>query len=350
MISAAREYARDVWAAWDRFWFTPSDPATLSAIRLLAGAMLLYTHLIWSLDLDSFFSPDGWRPVSFNQEIDAYLAGPIDAPHRWNWSYFNYIESATLRWTVHVAALVVFLLLTIGLFSRTMAVLGFLAAVSYSNRITPGAYFGLDTINIMLAMYLMVGPCGARYSLDRLWKLRHGADPATPPSVAANVAIRLIQLHMCIIYLFSGIGKTRGAQWWYGSAAWYSFANMGYQTSGLIDLPSRLADHPLLINFMTHLTLFWELSYAALIWPRLTRSWVLLMAVFVHAGIIFALGMPTFGFVMLIGNLAFVSPRTVQKAFDPISRRVTLAVVGREGQGGGGAPRRSDVGTGTAGS
>ena len=87
---------------------------------------------------------------------------------------------------------------------------------------------------------------------------------------------------------------------------------------------------------MTHLTVFWELSYCALVWPRLTRPWVLLMAVFVHGGIVFALGMPTFGLVMLIGNLAFVSPKTVRKIFDPIARRISLAVVGKASRAGGG--------------
>ena len=82
--------------------------------------------------------------------------------------------------------------------------------MSYANRITPGAYFGLDKINCMLAMYLMLGPCGARYSIDRLWRLRRGAPTEVPPSSAANLAIRLIQVHMCIIYLFSGIGKLQG--------------------------------------------------------------------------------------------------------------------------------------------
>jgi hypothetical protein len=80
---------------------------------------------------------------------------------------------------------------------------------------------------------------------------------------------------------------------------------------------------------MTHATVFWELSYAALIWPALTRPWMLLMAVFVHGGIILFLGMPTFGLAMLIGNLAFVSPKTVRKFFDPLARRVSLAVVGK---------------------
>ena len=69
---------------------------------------------------------------------------------------------------------------------------------------------------------------------------------------------------------------------------------------------------------MTHATVFWELSYCALVWPALTRPWVLLMAIFVHGGIALFLGMPTFGLVMLIGNLAFVSPKTVRKVFDPL--------------------------------
>jgi hypothetical protein len=96
-----------------------------------------------------------------------------------------------------------------------------------------------------------------------------------------------------------------------------------------------LANWPRLLNFMTHVTIFWELTYCALVWPRLTRPWVLLMAVFIHGGIILFLGMPTFGLVMLIGNLAFVSPKTVRKVFDPIARRISLAIVGKASRAGG---------------
>ena len=102
-----------------------------------------------------------------------------------------------------------------------MAILAFLFAVSYANRITPGAYFGLDKINWMLALYLMVGPCGARYSVDRLWRLRRG-NTEVPASSSANLAIRLIQVHMCIIYLFSGIAKMQGSPGSVGEATWLS--------------------------------------------------------------------------------------------------------------------------------
>jgi uncharacterized membrane protein YphA (DoxX/SURF4 family) len=325
MFTAIRNYIADVWSAWNDFWFSPTNPATLSAIRVFTGAMLFYTHLVWSFDLQGFFGRDGWLPVPFMQSVQQHLNGGPDSLARWNWSYFNYIGSPTWLWVVHVVALLVFFFLMIGFFSRTMAVLAYLAAVSYANRVTPGAYFGLDKINCLLAMYLMLGPCGARYSIDRIWRLRRGAPREVPPSIFANLAIRLIQIHMCIIYLFSGLGKLQGESWWNGEAVWFSSANLEYQF--LIDM-TWLANHPYLISLLTHLTVYWELTYSALVWPRLTRPWVLLMAVFVHMGIVVAYGMPTFGLVMLIGNLAFISPETVRRWIDPVANRVSLMLVG----------------------
>ena len=92
MITALRNYASDAWSAWNEFWFTPTNPATLSAIRVLAGAMLFYTHLIWSLDLEAFFGQRGWLPAKLLKDVSDFVGGP-DAPTRWNWSYFNVIDS-----------------------------------------------------------------------------------------------------------------------------------------------------------------------------------------------------------------------------------------------------------------
>jgi hypothetical protein len=133
------------------------------------------------------------------------------------------------------------------------------------------------------------------------------------------------------VYLFSGIGKLHGYQWVTGEASWLSFALLEYQSMDM----TWLGKYPKLLNLMTHVTVFWELTYCALIWPRLTRPWVLLMAVFVHLGIVLFLGMPTFGLVMLIGNLAFISPKTIRKVFDPVARRISLAVVGKASRAGG---------------
>jgi hypothetical protein len=311
-----RDYVAETWRAWNRFWFTPSDPATLGLIRLFAGAMLFYTHLVWSLDLQAFLGQGGWLPVDYIRQVQQ---------DQWSvWSLFFWIKPVWLLWTVHILALVVFFCLMIGLFSRTSAVLAFLLAVSYAHRVSPGAFFGLDKINCMLAMYLMLGPCGARYSFDRIRRLRRGDTGPALPSTTANLAIRLIQVHLCIIYLFSGMAKLSGENWQAGTAVWWAVANLEYQS---IDM-TWLAGWPMLVALATHVTVFWELFYCCLVWNRFTRPLVLWMAVFIHGGIALCMGMITFGLAMLIANLSFISPTTVRRWCDPLAGWFSMRLAG----------------------
>lgn len=316
-------YWGDAWDAWNRFWFAPTAPATLSAIRVFAGAMLFYTHLVWSFDLYSFFGPNGWLPMDFYSIERGYRdpGWPSFA-----WSLFQHLQSPLLIWLIHIFALVCFFLLMIGLFSRWVAVLSAFFAIMYATRVTPGAYFGLDKINCLLALYMMLGPCGARYSVDRLWRMRKGDSGEVPKSVMANIAIRLIQLHMCALYFYAGLGKLEGQTWWTGEAIWLSIANTGYQS---LDV-TWLGHFPWVLHFLAHTTVFFELTYPFLIWPRFTRPWMLATAVGMHLFIASCMGMITFGLAMLIGNLAFVRPATVRKVMDPLARRFALFVLGEK--------------------
>lgn len=307
--------------AWQQFWFLPAEPHTLAVVRIFAGAMLFYTHLVWSLDLNSFLGTDGWLPNELAREMhrDGYAL-----------SYLWFVESPTLLWTLHLAGLVVFALLTVGLFSRVMAVLAWMITVSYCQRLS-GAFFGLDQVNSMLAMYLMLGPCGAVYSVDR-WRADRAGQGEPGTFISANLAVRLMQVHLCIIYLFGGISKMRGQFWWDGSAVWYAVANLEYQS---VDM-TWLIYSPFLTALLTHLTIFWETFYCVLIWPRRTRPIILAMAVAVHGGIAACLGMITFGLAMLIANVAFVPPSVVREVVSwlPRGRGVSaeLSVVGRRTQ------------------
>lgn len=302
-IASVRDWSRDVGAAWNRFWFTPAQPHTLALIRILGGGMLFYTHLAWTLHLGAFLGPHSWvsRELSLDLHQDTYA-----------WSYWWLVDSPIVMWLLHLAALVVFAMLTLGLYTRVVAVLAWLMAVAYCHRLV-GAMFGLDTTNTMIAMYLMLGPAGAVWSVDR-WRARRRAErggeslPEPPATVGANVAIRLLQLHLCIVYLFGGIGKMRGELWWDGSALWYALANYEYQS-----LPMTWIIHaPWLIALLSAVTLFWETFYCFLVWPKLTRPIAIGLAVFIHGGIAAFMGMVTFGLAMIFANLAFIPPETVR--------------------------------------
>ncbi len=305
-ITFVRDAATATTNAWNQFWFTPADPTTLCLIRVLAGLMLFYTHAVWTLDLEAFFGEQSWlsREVITQATQDGY-----------SWSVLSWCRSSTALWAMHIVALTTFALLTIGMWTRAVAVLAFVFTVSYAQR-TPGALYGLDQINSLLSLYLMIGPCGSRYSVDA-WRARHVARPSEPSDVTANLAIRLMQCHLCVIYLFAGLSKLQGLSWWTGFAFWGGIANQEYQT---LDL-TWLADWPLVINALTHLTVAFELSYCVLIWNRWTRPLVLLVAVGLHLGIVFALGMPTFGLAMLIANVSFISPMLTRTLIDGPAHR-----------------------------
>lgn len=325
VYKVTRNYLVELWQAWNQFWFAPTDPATLSLIRVLAGWMLLYTHFVWSFDLSAFIGPEGWVPVEYLRN-NTFLNPATEKPQWHVWSIFFWIKSTGLLWTVHILALLVFACLMLGLFSRVMAVLAWLLAISYATRVTPGAYFGLDKANVMLVTYVMLGPCGARYSLDRLWRIRRGKDVSSTESPSANLAIRLLQIHLCIVYLFSGLAKAQGETWQTGTAVWYAMASLEYQSFDM----TWMAGWPRLVALLTHITVFWEIFYIALVWNRFARPIVLWIALAVHGGIILFMGMITFGSAMLIANMAFISPETVRRWIDPIARRVSLALVGQK--------------------
>ena len=304
MLTLCRDYfsdsVRQIVSGWDRFWFSPSDPATLGAIRILAGLMLLYTHLIWLWSSADFFGPASWIPAATVRQVETGT---------YTWSHLQWSNVSILVAASHVVAITACIALTLGVWSRAAAIVVFLMTVSFNHRI-PGALYGLDQVNTFLALYLAIGPSGACYSLDRWLRRRFSSEKIddVETSVAANLAVRLMQIHLCLIYLFAGLSKLQGAAWWDGTAFWGGVASLEYQSMDL----TWLATWPLTVNLLTHVTVLWELSYCVLIWPRLTRPVVLLLGICVHSGIALALGMKTFGLVMLIANVSFITPTFIR--------------------------------------
>jgi hypothetical protein len=287
---------------WNNFWFKPVNPLPVCILRVLVGGMLLYTHCIWGIALEEFFGGTGWNDAAV---ISAVREGG-GAPSFW-W-YVPPDSLLLVHWICH-AVIVCYL---VGLGGRVTAVAAWAVAVSYANR-SALSNFGLDQILCILTLYLMIAPSTKYLSLDyvinRLWQ-RRDKNPARRlaagnglyRSSAANVTIRLIQVHLCIIYLWAGLGKLQGEAWWNGQAVWLALANQEYQSFDM----TWLASYPRLLELLTHATIAWELSFAFLVWPRQTRAIMLMIGAGMHLGIGAFLGMWTFGLIMIFSYVAFV--------------------------------------------
>lgn len=334
MIAALKTTIGD-WLAyvvdsWDRFWFTPRHVETLAVLRILTGAMLLYCHLVLATDLDSFIGPNAW----INNETAASLHDGSFGEDTAAWSYLWDLQGNAVVWAHHLVTIAVSAAFMVGFLTRITGPLAWFLQLMVIHRLI-GSLFGLDQIVTYCAMYLALTPCGAVFSVDA-WLRKRRMDggevrppggfgqwlfPADQPSVAANVATRLLQLHLCVIYLFGGLAKARGQLWWDGTALWYAVGNYEYQSFDL----TFLSDYPSLFTGLTHLTLIWEVFYCALIWPKLTRPITLGLAVAVHGGIALFMGMMTFGTMMIVANGIFLSPwvfrrmRGISKPDDAVS-------------------------------
>jgi hypothetical protein len=296
-----RSWLGDWLDAWNTFWFTPADPLPLAVVRIAVGGLLAWSSFVWWLDADAFFGPDGWQRPENVWRMN-------DQPWQWSW-YFTAVAGSGTASLLAGISLVAAVMLAFGIATPVAAFVSFVGLISAVNR-APLNVFGLDDTLGMLLIAVAVGPAGGVLSVDRLLAPDRSAGR---PTVGANLALRLIQVHLCVVYLFSGCGKLLGASWWEGTALWGAAANAQYRT---LDL-TWLASHPWLVNALTLCTLWWEITYPALVWPRLTRRMFLAMAVPVHLGIGLTMGMMEFGLAMLTANVAFVPASVLRRILQP---------------------------------
>ncbi len=310
LIDPLKEWTTSTVHAWDRFWFTPRRPHVLSLLRIVTGAMLLYGHLVLASQLMSFLGDSAWINNDTARGLHDGAFGITDAGR----SYLWYINNPALLWAHQGLAIAVSAAFMIGFLTRITGPLAWFIQLMFIHRLT-GALFGLDQIVTYSVMYLMLAPTGSAFSVDA-WIRKLIIDkvqtsrrlawffPDESESVSANVATRLLQLHLCVIYLFGGLSKAGGETWWNGTAVWYAIGNYEYQSMDM----TWLAGYPRVVSLLSNITLFWEVFYCALVWPRLTRPFVLAIAIAVHGGIALFLGMATFGLMMVAANMIFVEP------------------------------------------
>jgi hypothetical protein len=289
--------------AWHRFFFTPADPAPLGLIRIIVGSLSIWSLFTLGLDeLQSNLGSDGWVSPD---ALRVFWSEWKDAPRVWSLWLFMPDRLLTVVWA---ACLVVLIAYTLGLASRITSVLAWAIMVSTSRRV-PVLYFGFDQAILSWMLYLAVtGSSGQALALDRLIARRRaagetGSGRIHAPTVSANLALRLIQLHLCLIYAVAGLAKLQGRVWWNGDAVLMILLAPEYRVGNYL----WLAAYPRFLNFLTHATVALEVLYPVLVWVRVLRPLVLIGMIALHVGIDLTMGLREFSLAMIAGNVAFVS-------------------------------------------
>jgi hypothetical protein len=364
-------------SAWNRFWFTPADPTTLGLIRLCAGLVVLYIHLVYTFDLQQLLGRNAWLDLDTVTELRTQAPAPVPSSSfkafqelppfatpeeeeaakeykaQWGvdprvvyakgnvvWSIWYYVTDPGWMTVVHAFFLTCMFLFAVGFCTRITSVLTWFGMISYIQR-APTTLFGMDTMMAIAMVYLVIGPSGAALSVDRLierWWARRSArqrglplpeDLPPQPRVTANFVIRLFQIHFCFIYMAAGLSKLQGGAWWNGTAMWGTMANAAFNP---VDLPiyfqmlQFLSRHrwlwELVMNGGCIFTVGLEISLPFLIWVRPLRWLMITGAVLLHTGIALIMGLIGFGLCMLCLLLAFVPPEAVHRLLELLTSSV----------------------------
>jgi hypothetical protein len=306
----AAEFGR----GWNRFWFAPSDPLPLALLRVAAGLISLYLVAAYSPDLDRYFGSNGLVPLEMVRGLEGQtrdgdrqaLVGQVREamPREYRFSYLDYFHTPGGLRTVHACGLLTLALFTCGLFTRFTSVAALVVVLSYLHR-GPMLTAQVEPILAFVLFYLCLGPAGAACSLDR-WRAARRDSPQAPTAPLASswatVSLRLIQVHLTVVYAMMAVGKVGGNFWWSGMAMWYLIARTEQR---MVDL-TALHSLPLLVHAWSYAVMFWQVAFPILVWNRLARPLLLGINALMWALMAPVIGNIPLAVMMVVASVAFV--------------------------------------------
>jgi hypothetical protein len=305
---------------WTRFWFTPIAPLGLHALRILSGLLFLYWLIPLTSERVGLFSLAGWFDRQAHLEASR-LPGGSPMPLGWSVLYLAGTNT-TLFEAMWWGSLVILVLFTLGIAPRVTAVLTWVIVVSF--LASPVASYDMDVMLGILALYLMIGYLLlGQWSRPLTWWERvlgprgtsvfaalRNTDTEEPTSYAANLTLRLVQVHFVLVVITSAFHKLQFGDWWAGVAYWYPL-HPGFQMDAA-RLRAERANATVDLFFLSlaqYIALAWQFAFPLFAFRRRWRPVLLTGAAVAWLGMIFIYNEPIVGPVYVVACLSYLSPQ-----------------------------------------
>jgi len=166
--------------------------------------------------------------------------------------------------------------------------------------------YGYDMIYDNCLLFCIFLPIGSSVFRGGAFAFRGGAfafkadqDQMDRRGLWYRSGIWLIRIHLSCIYLFSGLNKMMGHQWWTGEAIWRSVMQPPLQRWDL----SVFARYPVVPLILSLGTLAIETSYPLSIQIRRLRPYFFCVVIGMHLFIAFAMNLFFFSLLMITYNI-----------------------------------------------
>ena len=275
-----------------RFFLAPAWPTPLAVLRIGLALVLLVQAALIAPTFFVLYERSGALHGAVPDELARpglpYLEWLIRTLGRVGMSEPTILVSTGL---IYVASLTALLL---GWRTRMAAVVAWFTHLTLMMTAN-GTNHGANNFGNIFLFYLIWIPSGAALSMDRL-----AGRASLGPTWEARLALRVIQLHLCMISLAGGLMKASGEPWWDGDAIWRSLMLPEYRQYDFC----WLADHPWVARLSGWMVIVVESGYSIFIWPRRTRRIWILATVGMHLGIALLMGLGVFGALMIAFTVA----------------------------------------------
>jgi hypothetical protein len=243
----------------------------LAALRIgLSATLMLDLVLTYLPNLNVFFGGNSLGDPSI-------FAFYTSAPY-WRWSILKGIEyPAILQAAFWIWATAVFCLM-IGLFTRTSAVISWVLSTSFAGLNSCIDNAG-DEIRGIILFYLMISPCGAAWSLDRLRYRWHSGDSGR--IFIHPWVLRLLFIQMTLIYFSNGMFKLMGGTWRSGTSLYYVLSDLTLSRWSYAEIPIPFG----ITKAVSWIVLAWEAGFPLWVALPWTRRLALCFGVAFHLGI-----------------------------------------------------------------
>lgn len=296
-----------------RYWFGRVDARPVAAFRVVFALLLLKDALYHTPLAHIFYSDSGIMPRSI--VTTGFGRG-------WRFSLMDSIGDGGVAALFFGLWAVVALLLLLGWHARLMSILNFIIILSVHER-NALVLNGGDQAMRVLSFWAIFLPLSAYYSLDAIRNRRKAYNHAGRWSaLRADGAhttfafpLRMIQLQVALVYLFTFWLKLYSDLWLNGETIYHSLQLQSFaspigdwlfslQANGLYQLAT--------IGTLVAEGFFIVGVFAPIFQPRL-KILALVMGALLHIGIGVAMAIPNFSLVMMISYVLFFEPAWIQR-------------------------------------
>lgn len=199
-----------------------------------------------------------------------------------------------------------FICIGIGLYSNLFAAVAwFLHGLLVNTSVVYG--YGVETFIHLLLFYFIFMPLDSRYSMINLLQRPkdNGVKRRHHQQVIARITLRVLQLHLCMVYLNAGLSIMLVLEWRNGEALFQLLNSFPFRFVNA----EWLVNHPFLFTIAGWMVIGLETTYCFLVWLRSTRRFMISCILLMHLCIGLLLGLHLFAAIMLllnIGAFAFI--------------------------------------------